>query len=45
MPMATWELKINKLLIYFQSGCISIYSYNFYCKYGTNIFTHKYYQN
>ena len=43
--MATRELKINKLLLYFQSGCISIYSYNFYYKYGTNIFTHKYYQN
>ena len=41
MPIPTRESKINKLLIYFQSGCISTYSPNFYCKYGKNIFTHE----
>ena len=37
LPMAIMKSKINKLLIYFQSGCTSTHSSNSYYKYGTNI--------
>ena len=37
LPMAIMKSKINQLLIYFQSGCTSTHSSNFYYKYGTNI--------